>query len=266
MSISFLQAFLIGCVAALTQIDGDWLGEAKLREPVMTGFLVGVILGDITNGLIIGGSLELMWMAANNIGPTANLDVGTGGTIGAAVALATGSSSEIAVTFAIPVALLMQMVNMLKMTLMSGLMLKADSYIDDNRLDKTVAIHYLCGVITFLIYWSFTFVFLYVGGDLIDTIVNGIPAWLQQGLSGVAKVLPAMGYAMLLNVLWDVRLTPYFAIGFVLAAYMNVSMIGVCIISVAIAAVVYILKSDILQVKTNVATTGAGSVTDEWED
>ena len=256
---SFIQAFLIGCVAALTQWDGDWFGEAKLREPVITGFLVGLILGDVTKGLIIGGSLQLMWMAANNIGPTANLDVGAGGTIGAAVAIMTGSSYEVAVTFAIPVALLMQMVNMLKMTAFSGLMLKADDYIDQDRLDKTVGIHFLCGAITFLIYWAFTFVFLFVGGSLIDTIVNGIPAWLQSGLSGVAIVLPAMGYAMLLNVIWDVKLVPYFAIGFVLAAYLGVDMIGVCIVSVCIAAIIWMIKSDILAVKPAAAK-------DEWED
>lgn len=256
---SFIQAFLIGCVAALTQWDGDWLGEAKLREPVITGLLVGIILGDVTKGLVIGGSLELMWMAANNIGPTANLDVGAGGTIGAAVAIMTNSSYEVAVTFAIPVALLMQMVNMLKMTAMSGLMITADNYIDEGRIDKTIGIHFLCGAITFLVYWAFTFVFLYVGGSMIDTIVSGIPEWLNAGLSGVAVVLPAMGYAMLLNVIWDVKLIPFFAIGFILAAYLGVDMIGVCAISICMAAITWMIKSDMLSLKPS-------GKKDEWED
>ena len=40
---SALQAALIGVVAALSVLEGGWLGECKLREPVVTGFLVGLI-------------------------------------------------------------------------------------------------------------------------------------------------------------------------------------------------------------------------------
>ena len=46
MQISVLQGLLIGVVAAFTCIEGDFMGECKLREPLVTGFLVGLILGD----------------------------------------------------------------------------------------------------------------------------------------------------------------------------------------------------------------------------
>ena len=90
---SLLQAILIGCVAALTQLEGGWLGECKLREPIVTGFLVGLILGDVKQGLMIGATLQLMWMGATGIGPTAQLDIGTGGPNGTAVALRAPFSS-----------------------------------------------------------------------------------------------------------------------------------------------------------------------------
>ena len=105
---SLIQAILIGCVAALTKIEGGWLGECKLREPIITGFLVGLILGDVQKGLIIGAALQLMWMGAVGIGPTAQLDIGTGGTIGVAAAITTGTGAETAIMFGVPVAILMQ--------------------------------------------------------------------------------------------------------------------------------------------------------------
>ena len=86
--ITLWQSVLIGLVVVATQLDGQVLGECKLREPIVTGFLVGLILGDVTKGLIIGSQMQLMWMGATAIGPTAGLDVGTGGTIGVAVAIA----------------------------------------------------------------------------------------------------------------------------------------------------------------------------------
>lgn len=259
---SLIQAFLIGCVCALTQLEGDWLGECKLREPVITGFLVGLIMGDVTKGLLIGGALQLMWMGATNIGPTANLDIGSGGTIGAAVALMTGSDLEVAVAFALPVAVIMQMLNILKMTGFSTLMHSVDDAIDAGNEKKIIGIHYLCGLFTFLIYFTFTFVVLYVGSGVIDTIVNSIPDWAQSGLGAVAVALPAMGFALLLNLLWDTKLVPYFIIGFALAAYLGVDMVGVCAFSVAIAIVIYEIK--VGQLKMTPAASAATE--DEWED
>ena len=96
---SALQAALIGVVAALSVLEGGWLGECKLREPVVTGFLVGLILGNVKEGLIIGAQLELIWMGTASIGPTAGLSIGTGGTIGTAIALSTGSGIEVAMAF-----------------------------------------------------------------------------------------------------------------------------------------------------------------------
>ncbi|MEG2837965.1 MAG: PTS sugar transporter subunit IIC, partial [Erysipelotrichaceae bacterium] len=96
---TLFQALLIGVVSALTQLEGGWLGECKLREPVVTGCLVGLILGNVQQGLIIGAQLQMIWMGATGIGPTAQLDIGTGGTIGTAVALMTGTGAEVAIAF-----------------------------------------------------------------------------------------------------------------------------------------------------------------------
>ena len=40
---SIVQALLIALVAAVARCEGDWLGECKLREPIITGFLVGLV-------------------------------------------------------------------------------------------------------------------------------------------------------------------------------------------------------------------------------
>ena len=240
---NLIQAILIGCVAALTQLEGDWLGECKLREPVVTGFLVGLIMGDITKGLMIGGALQLMWMGATNIGPSSGLDIGAGGTIGAAVALMTSSELEVAVAFAIPVAVIMQMLNIMKMTAFSTLMHQVDAAIDEGNEKKAIFIHF------------------YFGSGAINAIVESIPDWAMNGLSAIATVLPAMGFALLLNLLWDVKLVPYFIVGFVAAAYLGVDMVGVCAIAVAIALIMYEIKSAQLT-----AAPAAAAVKDEWED
>ena len=69
--ITLWQAVLIALVAVLTELDGNIFGENKMREPIVTGFLVGVILGDVSKGLMLGAQMQLMWMGA-----TANCWIG----------------------------------------------------------------------------------------------------------------------------------------------------------------------------------------------
>ena len=64
---TFIQALLIGLIAGLTVLDGNWLGEAKFREPVVTGFLVGLALGDVTKGLKVGAELQLLLVLQLNL-------------------------------------------------------------------------------------------------------------------------------------------------------------------------------------------------------
>ena len=258
---SILQAVLIGYVAALTQLEGGWLGECKLREPVITGFLVGLILGDVEKGLVIGATLQMMWMGATGIGPTAQLDIGTGGTIGAAVAITTGTGAESAIVFALPVAVIMQFLNTLLLTGFSGFMQVAERKIDELNFRSIIMIHYLCGFLTFLLYFSLTFIVMYFGNNAIDSIVNGLPDWANNGLSAVASILPAMGFALLLNIILEKDLIPFLILGFVIAAYTDLTMIAVAAIALAIAWIIYLLRRN-----ENKTVTVSSSVVDEWED
>lgn len=245
-----LQATLIGLVAAISQLEGGWLGECKFREPVVTGALVGLIMGDLKQGLIIGAQLQLIFMGSAAIGPTAGLSVGPGGTIGAAIALATNSGIEVAMTFAVPVSLLLQFLQTIIDTLYSPMMHRVDKMIDEGNKEKSIiGIHYLQGFIVLVVYWLLTFVALYAGNEIISQIVNTIPEWVKNGLNAVAKVLPAMGFALLLHLLLEKDIIPYLIIGFALSAWMNLSMIGVATIALAIALVMYQIKTKELELE-----------------
>lgn len=261
---TLLQAVLIGCVAALTQLEGGWLGECKLREPVVTGFLVGLILGDVKTGLIIGAELQLMWMGATGIGPTAQLDIGTGGTIGAAVAIMTHTGTSSAILFAVPVAVIMQFLNTLLLSGYSGLMHVADRRIDTLNFKGIRHIHYLCGFLTFLMYFSLTFVVMYFGNNTINAIVKGLPDWVNAGLKGVAALLPCLGFALLLNIIMEKKLIPYFVLGFIPAAFIghDISMVGIAAVAVSVAAIIYMINQNTL----NSVKVEKDNSDDEWED
>lgn len=261
---TLLQAVLIGCVAALARLEGDWLGECKMREPIVTGFLVGLVLGDLQTGLVVGAALQLMWMGATGIGPTAQLDIGTGGTIGAAVAIMTHTGSESAILFAVPVAVIMQFLDTLLLSSYSGLMLIADRKAEALDFKGVNRIHYLCGFLTFLLYFSLTTLAMYFGNSTMEAIVKGIPDWANAGLHGVAALLPCLGFALLLNIIMEKKLIPYFVLGFIPAAFIgfDISMVGIAAIAISLAAIIYMVNSNTMK---SVQAVPASS-DNEWED
>lgn len=269
--ITLWQAALIGLVVVLTQLDGQVLGECKLREPIVTGFLVGLILGDVPKGLMIGAQMQLMWMGATAIGPTAGLDVGTGGTIGVAVALSTNTGVESAIMFGVPVSVIMQFFNTLLMALFSGAMYMADKEVEKLNFRGLALIHYGCTALLSLMYWLLTFMLMYFGSGLIDGIVNGLPEWVMGGLNGVAALLPALGFALLMKIIMNGSLWPYFILGFVPAAFVgfDMNMVGMAAVAVAIALIIYEVKSSrgtALAASAEAAPAQGIASDDEWED
>lgn len=269
--ITLWQAALIGLVVVLTQLDGQVLGECKLREPIVTGFLVGLILGDVPKGLMIGAQMQLMWMGATAIGPTAGLDVGTGGTIGVAVALATNSGVESAIMFGIPVSVIMQFFNTLLMALFSGAMMMADKEVEKLNFRGLAVIHWGCTALLAFMYWLLTFMLMYFGSGIIDGIVNGLPEWVSNGLNGVAALLPALGFALLMKIIMNGSLWPYFILGFIPAAFVgfDMNMVGMAAVAVAIALIIFQIRSAQGSVAPGAAVaTPAGDIAsdDEWED
>lgn len=235
-----LKAFLIGCVAALTALEGGWLGECKLREPLVTGFLVGLILGNVKQGIIIGGQLQLVWMGATGIGLAPGLAIGTGGTIGAAFAIITNSGLETAIAFGLPASILMQSVNSLRCTLYSTFMHKADSYAKEANTKGMIRVHYLAGLITAIVNIVPVFLTVYYGVELVQKIVDNLPSWVNAGLGGISAIIPCLGFAMLMQILMEQRLIPFFVIGYILAAYLKLDMMAITGLAAAVAIIVYL--------------------------
>ena len=75
------------------------------------------------------------------------------------------------------------------------------------------------------------------GTDLVQAIVNMVPEWLSTGLNVSTKIMTAYGLALLLTMMIKKGMTPFLFIGFLLAAYLNLSVIAVALIGVCLAVV-----------------------------
>ena len=100
-----LKAVLVGLVAAYGRIEQGWLGQQMIARPIWLCTLVGLLLGDLKQGIIIGGSLELIWAGVVQVGAVPT-EVVTGSTVACGLAILNDLSVAEAVTIAIPVGLL----------------------------------------------------------------------------------------------------------------------------------------------------------------
>ena len=62
-----LQAILLGLVALFANMD-FFFGGIMTSRPLVTGVLVGLIMGDVKTGMIVGATLELAFMGSFSIG------------------------------------------------------------------------------------------------------------------------------------------------------------------------------------------------------
>ena len=83
------------------------------------------------------------------------------------------------------------------------------------------------------------FVALIFGSTFVQLVVDNIPMWLMSGLKTAGGILPALGVAILLRYLPVSKNIPYLILGFVLAAYLKVPVLGVALVGVALAILVF---------------------------
>ena len=142
-----LQAILIGLVAALGVL-GDQMGSLYINRPIILAPLVGLIVGNLEQSIVIGASLELFFMGAVSVGAYIPPDTIVGGVLATAFALSTGRGIETAVTLAMPIALVSQAIGNLCNVFNSIILRWTDDYAAKGNYNGVVFTHWLIGMIT----------------------------------------------------------------------------------------------------------------------
>ena len=73
----------------------------------------------------------------------------------------------------------------------------------------------------------------------LEKVISLIPTWLNTGLSVAGAMLPAIGFAMILNVMAKKELIPFVLLGYIAIAYIKLPVMGVAVLGTAIALLVF---------------------------
>lgn len=103
-----IQYLLVALVAFIASMDEQLFGITMLGRPLFTSLFVGLILGDVQQGVIVGAALESMFMGAIMVGAAVPPEVYASGVLGCAFAVITGTGTATAVALALPVSVFLQ--------------------------------------------------------------------------------------------------------------------------------------------------------------
>lgn len=237
------EAILVGLIGIFSMFDSRLLGRLNFERPLITSTLVGLVLGDVQTGLMVGAALELISLGIVNVGAAAPPDMVLASIIASAFAVLTGASSESALTIAVPIAVLGQLLGILVRTLLAGLTHRADEAIESGKFKRSIQMHYIWGTLSYaLMYFVPIFIAIYFGTDLVEQIVNSIPVWLTDGLTVASKIMPAFGFAMLMNIMVTSKNVVFLLLGFFITAYLDIGVTGVAIFAIILAFILMDLK------------------------
>lgn len=76
-----------------------------------------------------------------------------------------------------------------------------------------------------------------VSMDFVLKLVDFIPEVLLNGLSVAGKMLPAIGFAMILTVMAKKELIPFVLLGYVCASYLGLPVIGIALVGTIFALI-----------------------------
>lgn len=234
MEIQLWQIIVLGLLGGIAQWDETNM-KIGFRNPAITGLLVGLIMGDVKTGLLIGGTLQLMTLGIGSYGGASIPDYATATIIAGALAISTQQGIGFAIGIGVPAALLLTQLDVLARMSNVYFQHKAEAYADQGEYRK-IELMNLLGLSTWLISrFVPVFICLFFGEGLVKHLLSISPAWLMGGLKVAGGVLPALGVALLLKYLPIKAYAPYFIIGFVLAAYMKMPMLGIALVGFAVA-------------------------------
>ena len=229
VGIAFVLAIwaYIGIVTTLG--PGLWWQEA-----LISGFVTGLIVGNIPLGLTVGATLTLLSLGLWTYGGATIPDFQTGAIVGTAIGAASSSASA-GILIGGTTAVLMTQADVLARGLTTVFIHGADGYADKGD-ERGLTMMHLLGQIP----WGLSraipvFIAVWLGSGPINAGIKLLPTWATTGLTVAGAVLPALGFALLLTMLPVPRYWMFLLIGFVLFAYFTMPLIGIALVAVSVA-------------------------------
>ena len=268
------QAFIVGVLCYLGAVETVWAygvvgGYYILGRPLVAGFLIGLVFGDVQAGVLCGLAVQGVFIASMHTGGTSSSEITYASYGGIGLALATTKDPAVAVTLAIFIGqtfgLIFYNLRMAGFSYFNHKAEKAAANLDIKGLILNQIVY--TQFITFLVRVIPIMLAIYFGKDLVESLLKSMPEVVTHIVSVLGGVLPALGIAMLMNILIKKKAElVFFFLGFVLIAFAKLNTVALVFIAAAFAYVVYLPTGNKGNVATETVETKATVTEELYED
>lgn len=238
----FFQAFLMALLAMLSKCGMPMWSRWSLGmgAPLIAGFINGILMGDVGYGLQMGGSIMLVYIGVAVIGGAISNDPMLGGWLGVTASMMAHAEPDLGITVAATLGVIGSVLSPLERTLNSAWVARAHAYADKGNTKGVMLMGTVAPLlVAFVLYFIPGFILLYFGAPVLDDVLAKIPPQITKAFSTVGHLLPALGLAMLMNLLYKNSLLPFLIFGFVATAYLGLGTMPVAFIGVGLAIMHY---------------------------
>ncbi|CAH2714615.1 PTS system sorbose-specific EIIC component [Neobacillus rhizosphaerae] len=242
-----IQAFLIGVFCYLGSVSSPWLmgvsgGYYVVGRPLVAGLIVGLILGDITTGIILGVAVQAAFIATISTGGTQNSEITYAAYGGIALGILTKADTGVTVTLSVGIGALGLILHNVMMVTNSAWNKRADRAAEAGDARGIILNNsFYPQIVNFLLRVVPVALAIYFGQEFVTKALDVIPGDVTQIMNVLGGLLPALGIALLMNLLIkDKFQLIFFLAGFVIIAFIVKNMIALTVIASLIAYVIYL--------------------------
>ncbi|EOT30573.1 PTS mannose/fructose/sorbose transporter subunit IIC [Enterococcus saccharolyticus] len=265
MELSVIQIILIFLFSSIAGM-GSVLDEFQTHRPIIACTVMGLILGDLTTGVILGGTLELIALGWMNIGAAQSPDSALASTISTILVIVGSQSIQNGIAVALPVAAAGQVLTVFVRTLTVAFQHAADKEAEKANFKRIILLHFSALLMQAMrVAIPTTIVAAFVSAEMVENMLAAIPDVVTGGLAVAGGFIVVVGYAMVLNMMSVKYLMPFFFLGFVLGGYLDFSLLSFGIIGL-IMALLYVQLNPNFNKQAAIATVTASNTYDDLDD
>lgn len=242
------QAAVLAIFCYLGALTTPWAlgtsgGWYVITRPLVAGLVSGIVLGDVTYGVLIGIAVQAVYIGLITPGGAVPADLSFVSYLGIPLAMVAGAEPSLAVSLAVGFGVIGVAAWQILSVGNAAWAHLCDRYAEEGNLAGIIRVNYLAQIGTFLLRGVLPFIILLAGAAFVDNFIsflqNGVP-WLVNYLVLVGGALPAVGIGILIfQIAPSWRQVVWFVMGWVIAVYFGISPVGIAVIGALIAFVYY---------------------------
>lgn len=238
---SLLQAVLIALFGYLSSNYSPWIfgqlgGWYTMGRPLVSGLIIGIILGDIPTGILMGAAVQTLYIGLVTPGLSMPADLNFASYMGIPLAMVAKAGTEYALGLAVPLSFLGVSLVYVVASINVLWVRKQETWISQGKIKQAARIPMYSSIVQFVARFVPIFLACYFGQDFITKLVAAIPTWLGDAFVTFGKVLPAVGFAMLLRFVLKKNVEIlYFLVGFILLKVLGMGIVPATVVACFIA-------------------------------